>query len=346
MNSALILSTHGRAVKFPLIAFVKHLCAFFRKRNTLCLIALMFPACQAVAGTLTFPNAGSMPVLSFPASVSIGRDTAIGTNLASVSGNAGIATSGVDCTIQKDVTVYGTLVPGYTNVYESGVPGLGVRFYITSNFSGGLAEAPLSQSFSRPDGRAVHYTKAELVVTGPVTSGVTSNLPSMKVNFSGSCFPTVTATQTLTGSTTVSGNTCRLLTPALYFPLPNALTTDLSNEGDSTGDTLVPMGLDCQPGIKVYITMTDAIDPGNRSTDLALAPASTAAGVGIQILNGADPIAFGPDSQAAGTLNQWSAGTSAGGLMQIPLSARYVRTAGALVPGSVHAKATFTMSYQ
>ncbi|MDR5825129.1 fimbrial protein [Caballeronia sp. LZ043] len=114
------------------------------------------------------------------------------------------------------------------------------------------------------------------------------------------------------------------------------MTTDLWSEGDSTGDTLVPMGLDCQPGIKVCITMTDAIDPGNRSTDLALAPGSTAAGVSIEILNGADPIAFGPDSQAAGTLNQWSAGTSA----------RYVRTAGALVPGSVHARATFTLSYQ
>ncbi|MDR5883002.1 hypothetical protein [Caballeronia sp. LZ032] len=80
------------------------------------------------------------------------------------------------------------------------------------------------------------------------------------------------------------------------------------DEGDSTGDTLVPMGLDCQPGIEVCITMTDAIDPGNRVTDLALAPGSTAAGVSIEILNGADPIAFGPDSQAAGTLNQWSAG--------------------------------------
>lgn len=317
-----------------------------RNRNTFGLLALLLPAGQAIAGTLTFPTAGSMPLLSFPASVSIGRDLAVGTNLASVSGNAGIATSGVDCTIQKDVTVDGTLVPGYTNVYESGVPGLGVRFFITSNFSGGWAEAPLSQSFSRPDGRAVHYTKAELVVTGPVSSGVTSNLPSMKINFSGSCFPTVTATQSLTGSTTVSANTCRLLTHALFFPLPNALTSELASEGDSTGDTLVPMGLDCQPGIKVFITMSDAVDPGNRSTDLTLAPGSTAAGVSIEILNGADPIAFGPDSQAAGTLNQWSAGTSAGGLMQVPLSARYVRTAGALVPGSVYAKATFTLSYQ
>ncbi|MDR5783744.1 fimbrial protein [Caballeronia sp. LZ065] len=124
------------------------------------------------------------------------------------------------------------------------------------------------------------------------------------------------------------------------------MTSDLANEGDSTGDTLVPLGLDCQPGIRVYLTMTDAIDPGNRSTELALAPGSTAAGVGIQILNGADPIAFGPDSRAAGTLNQWSAGTSAGGVMQIPLAARYVRTASALVPGSAHAKATFTLSYQ
>lgn len=166
----MIRSRHAkRARTFLLIALARRLCAscMKRNRNTFGLHALLLPAWQAIAGTLTFPNGGSMPLLSFPANVSIGRDTAVGTNLASVSGNAGIATSGVDCTIQKDVTVNGTLVPGYTNAYQSGVPGLGVRFYITSNFSGGLAEAPLSQSFSRPDGRAVHDTKAELVVTGP-----------------------------------------------------------------------------------------------------------------------------------------------------------------------------------
>jgi type 1 fimbria pilin len=315
-------------------------------RRTLFALALFAAASHAGAGTLIFPNAGSMPVLTFPPAVSIGRDTTVGAILASASGNAGIATSGVNCTINKDVTVNGTLVPGYANVYRSGVPGIGVHFYITSNFSGGWADVPLSQSFSKPDGGAVHYTRADLVVTGPVSSGVTGTLPSMQVSFSGSCFTTVTATQTLTGSTSVTGNTCSVITPALFFSLPRAPSRDLANVGDTTGDTLVPLGLKCPAGIKVYITITDAVDPANRSTMLSLAPGSSASGVAVEILNGSEPIAFGPDSSAAGTVSQWSAGTSAGGVMQIPLAARYVRTPAPLAPGTVDAKATFTMSYQ
>ncbi|MDR5783746.1 fimbrial protein [Caballeronia sp. LZ065] len=316
-----------------------------RLHAMLCIV-LIVAACPALAGTLTFPTAGSMPVLSFPASVSVGRDRAPGSVLSVASGNAGLATSGANCTVTKDVTVNGTLVPGYTNVYQTGVPGIGVHFYITAYFNDTWTDVPTSQSFNVPDGKTPHYTRADLVVTGPVGSGTTSNLPSMFIKFSGSCIETVTATQTLTGSTSVTGNSCSVTTPTLAFDLPRAFSKNLPSVGATTGDTTLSLGLNCPAGVKVGLTLTDAVNPANRSSTLSLAPGSSAAGVGLQIVNGETPLSFGPDSAVAGTVNQWIAGTSTGGAMQVPLTARYVRTSTTLVPGSVNGKATFTMSYQ
>ncbi|MDR5762654.1 fimbrial protein [Caballeronia sp. LZ035] len=310
------------------------------------LLALMVSMVHAEAGTLTYPAYG-VQVLNVPASLSVGRDTPVGTTLWQLMKNAGISVSDVSCTVQKDVTVTGTLVPGYTNMYQSGVEGIGVRLYVTSEYKGQLVVIPVSQSYSVPvNGTMENDVRADFIVTGPVKSGTTSNLPSMQLKFSGSCFTTVTATQTLTGNTAVAGNTCSVTTPTLTFPLPRAYSKDLASTGATTGDTVVPLNIDCPAGVKIGVTLTDAVNPANRSSTLSLAPGSSAAGVGMQIMNGATAVSFGPDSAAAGTVNQWIAGTSAGGAIQIPLTARYVRTSSKLVPGSVNGKATFTMSYQ
>ncbi|MEM5434161.1 fimbrial protein [Paraburkholderia diazotrophica] len=309
------------------------------------MLTLMAPTTRAVAGTITFPVNG-MPNLVFPASISVSRDAPVGTVLSSQAYNPGLAANGVTCNVQQDVTVNGTPTPGDPFTFQTNVPGIGVRFYITSGWNGGWVQVPVSQSISSPSGGTEHDTRADLVVTGPVSTGSITTLPSMTVKFSGSCITTVTATQSLTPGTAITSNTCSVTTPTLAFPLPKGLSNQLKTAGSTTGDTTVPLGLNCAAGIKVAVTITDATSPQNVTTTLSLAPGSSASGVGLQILNGSTPVGFGPDSAVAGNKNQWSAGTSAGGAMQIPLTARYVRTSGTLVPGSVVGKATFTMSYQ
>jgi type 1 fimbria pilin len=96
----------------------------------------------------------------------------------------------------------------------------------------------------------------------------------------------------------------------------------------------------------VLITLTDAVEASNRTTTLKTTADSTAQGIGVQILNSAGtPVAFGPDSALPGNTNQWTVGSSPNGTLQVPLTARYVRT-GAVNAGTVRALATFTMSYQ
>ncbi|MFM0730240.1 hypothetical protein PQQ52_07035 [Paraburkholderia sediminicola] len=245
---------------------------------------------------------------------------------------------------------------GTASIYPTNISGIGIRVYI---WSSGIyyttpttpTLTPNSWTFTVPGGSGANYgtgslqVKVELVATGPIgdsgslvynvgpwltvaTEDGTSTLPAANL--------AVTAT--------MASQSCSVTTSSVAVKLPPAYVGKL-NSG-STGATPFNLGVTCPKGAKVNVTLTDASDISNRSTTLSLAPDSTATGVALQILNGSTPIAYGPDSAAAGNTNQWLAGTAAGGSMNIPLTAQYVRAAGPLAGGTVKGLATFTMSYQ
>ncbi|MEA3086947.1 MAG: hypothetical protein QOC89_4644, partial [Paraburkholderia sp.] len=152
---------------------------------------------------------------------------------------------------------------------------------------------------------------------------------------------------TIMPGTVIIGSTCGVTTPAVSVDLPPISADGFATIGSTKGSAALKLGVNCsQAAINVNVTLTDASDVSNRSTTLGLAPGSSAAGVGLQILNGTSPVAYGPDSAVAGNPNQWFAGKSTVGAMDIPLTVRYVRTPGALMVGTVKGTATFTMSYQ
>ncbi|SFQ70973.1 Fimbrial protein [Pseudomonas sp. NFPP07] len=98
----------------------------------------------------------------------------------------------------------------------------------------------------------------------------------------------------------------------------------------------------------MFVTLTDAVSPGNSSSNLSLVPGpTTASGVSVQILRGdGTPVSYGPDSAETGNPNQWQVGEFGNVMVTIPLKARYIQTATSVRPGSANAAATFTMSYQ
>ncbi|MFM0673642.1 fimbrial protein [Paraburkholderia sediminicola] len=311
-------------------------------------LSVMALSAHTMAATVNFPSNGSgvVPNLSFSASLASARNAPVGTVLQSASQAVGINASGLTCNVQKAMTVNGTAVPGDPSTFQTNVPGIGVRFYITSDWSGSWVQAPVTQTLPPNNGGYAHYTRADLIVTGPVGSGTLTTLPSMTVKISGGCLTTSSTTQYLNTGSVIASNTCSVTIASVDVPLPKALSPDLSTNGATTGSTPFALGVDCPAGVNVNVTLTDAANPSNRSTTLSLAQGSSASGVGLQILTGSTVVAYGPDSAMAGTMNQWSAGTASGGRMQIPLTARYVRTTGTLIPGSVKGTATFTMSYQ
>lgn len=322
-------------------------------------LALVLTGAPAAAQSVSFSPA----TLSFsPAGpYSVPRDAAVGSQVAS---SAATATADrINCALIETATVNGTEIAAGSGIYQTSVSGIGVSFYVVNgsvqtlitSASGGYTSGTLSPPGSGP----LPGIEAIMVVTGQVVSGYSlSSLPSVTVTFTptGSCNFTsgiVTTLATSASNSAVVPITCTVTTPSVSVNLPTVSLSALSAVGTTAGDTSFPIGLTCASGANVYITLSDATTPDNTSTLLTLAANSTAQGIKLRILNGAGPVAFGPDSAAAGTTHQWFIGPSSS-VNGVPLTVQYYRddtdpsgTASAtLSAGSVHAQATFTMSYQ
>jgi type 1 fimbria pilin len=150
---------------------------------------------------------------------------------------------------------------------------------------------------------------------------------------------------------TVLAKTCTVSTGGVMVVLPQAAKSDFSGVGSHGKSKDFKIELDCTgSSSQIYMTLTDGTTASNRSDVLSLTSASTASGLGLQVLrNGGALVSYGPASDAPGTTNQFFVGSAAAVITaggEIPFSVRYVQTATQMRAGSVSAIATFTMSYQ
>jgi type 1 fimbria pilin len=320
---------------------------------------LLLAGAPAVAQTVGFSPA----ILSFsPAGpYSVPRDAAVGSQVAR--GQAAATATGISCALIETASVNGTEISAGTGIYQTSVSGIGVSFYVVNgpaqtlitSTSGGYTSGTISAPGTGP----LPGIEANLVVTGQVVSGYSlSSLPSVTVTFTptGGCSWSMGITNTLQTSASNSAVvpiTCAVTTPSVSVNLPVISLSALSAVGKTGGDTRFPIGLSCASGANVYITLSDVTTPANTSSLLTLASGSTAQGIKLRILNSVGPVDFGPDSAAAGTTHQWLLGASSS-INGVPLTVQYYRddtnpagtAPAALSAGSVHAQATFTMSYQ
>ena len=303
-------------------------------------------------GTLSFSPAGPY---------SIPRDAAAGALVASAETTT--TAGGIACDLVETASVNGTEVQAGSGVYQTSVSGIGVKFHVVdgpvqtliTSTSGGFT----SGTIAAPGSGALPGMRADLVVTGQIVSGFSlSSMPSVTVTFTptGACGWSTGIANTLAtsaGNAAVLPITCTVTTPVVSVNLPIVSLGALNTVGKTGGDTRFPIGLSCAPGANVYITLGDATTPTNTSSLLTLAPNSTARGIKLRILNNAGPVNFGPDSAEAGTSHQWLLGAS-NSIGSVPLTVQYYRddtdssggSPATLAAGSVHAQATFTLSYQ
>jgi len=323
------------------------------------MICLLLTCAPAVAQTVTFSPA----TLSFsPAGpYSVPRDAAVGSQVARAL--TGATATGISCALIQTATVNGTEISAGTGIYQTSVSGIGASFYVVNGSAQTLITSTgggyTSGTISAPGNGALPGIQANLVVTGPVVSGYSlTGLPTVSVTFSptGSCAWSTGITNTIStsaGNSAVVPITCTVTTPSVSVNLPIASLSALSAAGKTTGDTHFPIGLSCASGANVYITLTDATTPANTSSLLTLDSSSTAQGIKLRILNNGGAVDFGPDSAEAGATHQWLLGASSS-TNGVALTVQYYRddtnpsgTAPAMLSaGSVHARATFTMSYQ
>lgn len=320
----------------------------------LCFHMPAFASCNFTSGSRLGTSTVSLPdSLSVPRSASVGSiiyDSGTVKSVSPVSFSCG--TSGSKSLGYASAR---SLVPGYTDVYQTGVAGIGIKVmwgnwqsdsipWTSSNVQ--IAASPRNTT-SYPSGTAgpMGQFRLQLIVTGPVGSG-TLNLPGSLVTASYDA-TTIDQLNLNNGNASVQSATCTVTKAIVPVPMLAAKVKDLPSVGSTTGNQSFSLDLNCNPEVALYVTLSDVSTPSNRSSTLSLSSGSTAKGIAYQIAYSGSPVAFGADSAAAGNINQFSvsSGKTVGGPVSVPFSASYVRT-GTVVPGTANAKATFTMSYQ
>ncbi|KSC53366.2 hypothetical protein AO896_30485 [Pseudomonas aeruginosa] len=238
------------------------------------------------------------------------------------------------------------------NAYETSVSGVGYR--ITEYAPGGWWPKNINyQGVGKILPGAVDY-RVQLVKIGPITAaGVLSGeIGTIRVLEHGGL---VAARVSFNGGLPIRPTvpTCTIQRKRLDVGLGEVSLNQLERNG---GSDYKPISIDlkCSGGstgtsTRMFITLTDSTNPGNRGNRLTLSSkGSTAAkGVAVEIRRADDSVvSFGPDSSVTGNPNQWFVGQFGNTSTSIPLRARYVTTSSALAAGQANAAATFTMSYQ
>jgi type 1 fimbria pilin len=240
-----------------------------------------------------------------------------------------------------------TPVPGVPDVYKSGVEGIGIKtLYAGSTSLTNLAALQwpvVTGAYNAYPFGPMGIFQVQLIVTGRVSGGA-FNLPTPLAQMMYSALQ-VSVLNLVNNNASVVAPACTVQNSPIAVNLATVNFSGLPAIGATAGDKAFSVVLNCPATVSVSMTFTDVVAPDNRTNVLSLSKASSAAGVGYQIVYNAVPVNFGPDSSVAGNLNQVSIGTVSTGGVTIPFVARYVRT-GKITPGSADANATFTMSYQ
>jgi type 1 fimbria pilin len=135
--------------------------------------------------------------------------------------------------------------------------------------------------------------------------------------------------------------TCYLSDPP-PVRLANVSDADLPIPGSGAKPESFSVSMQClgagQPA-PVFLTLTDALSPGNRTEVLEPDPSQTSRGVGLQISRGSTftaPIRLG---------QKWKEGDFTAATHSLQFTARYIRT-GEVSVGNVRGAATLTLNYE
>ncbi|MFV3306719.1 fimbrial protein [Pseudomonas sp. NY15181] len=319
------------------------------------------PGAQAVVKC----TAAAGVTLDMPASISVPRDRGLGTPLSAWI-ESGYVVGESACTYTDPNSAYsqarGALVPTGKRINDSGIdypvyatslPGVGVIVAAKDAGADWVVLEPTAVDLYKASWTAWGFhAKARLVATGePIGTGTVAKLTigehfiAEKSNGSKSAiFPVYMS------ATNVTSSTCSVEAGSVSIPVDLAITSSSKLQGPvgtTDGNASFNIRLNCSTGMNVYMTLSDANNLGNSSDTLTLSPSPVqATGVGIQVRRNGTPIRFGPDASMAGNTNQISLGASPNGVLTIPFTANYIKTATTVRPGEANAVATYTLSYQ
>lgn len=312
------------------------------------------------------------------ATFSAGEDFPVGSNIR-VQQVRGFVTVTVNCTkggaVMRMGLFGGSLYPGQSNIYQTGINGLGVRFrnpfenkYLPFNTTSLGGEV-------NPGGW-LDFT-IELVKMGPIAAGTVNNalFPQVRIEaVDADNNPARIAYHTITGGFTLQIPTCT--TPNFNWNLGTTNTTQLKNQGDASVWVNTPVTLTgcsaflgnnsngsytqyniqgfnsgnvSQSGSIAPNKLTMTLTPNTSAIDsangiIALDNTATASGFGVQVASKQSGTYIAQN--LSGSIVVAPAVGDSSGTVSFPLGARIIRTSNTVQGGSVSTSLTYTIIYQ
>ncbi|MDJ8697386.1 hypothetical protein LD915_21165 [Salmonella enterica] len=308
---------------------------------------------------------------------SAGEDFPIGSNLRvqQVRGLTLVPTSCTNSGTYSRMSLSGgALYPGQSNIYQTGIDGLGVRFrnpYENKYY-------PFNTTWLgtyAPDGWLTFTI--ELVKMGPITAGTvnTALFPQVRIDaVDADNKPARVAWHTITGGFTLQTPTCT--TPNFNWDLGTTNTTILKNPGDASSWIDTPLTLTgcsaflgnnsngsytlysiqglnsggiSQSGSIAQNKLTMTLMPNTSAIDsvngiVALDNTATASGFGVQVASKQSGT-YVPQNLAGSIIVTPAVGDSSGTVL-FPLGARIIRTSNTAQGGLITTSLTYTINYQ
>ncbi|EKA0956305.1 TPA: fimbrial protein [Escherichia coli] len=318
-------------------------------RKILFFLLLMIAALPEVQATCSFYGGVTSEVsgyLNF-GNVVIQRDAQVGSTIATaitVAYNNGDGIAGCKreaWSARWELTQWGTL-SGYGNgVYNTNLPGVGLRLSFAS--TGRVLPYEISYPYSAGgtwlsipgDG-----IKGELIKTGDITSGTLTDGVLARASVVNQFY---FANVTLNGSNIVTAAACQVTSRDVYVDLGDHDKNEFSGAGDGTEWKTFNIDLQCDNSARINVQIDATQDASNIPGVMRLDSGggdTTASGVGVELwyryTNA--PVQFGQVLS-----NYW---TSGGGPEKVQLQAHYRQTADTVTAGQANATATFTLSYK
>ncbi|HAY0638354.1 fimbrial protein [Serratia rubidaea] len=258
---------------------------------------------------------------------------------------------GIRCGAYTRFNIYGSMSgspeSGYSGVYRTNIPGLGIRVSMWSDTI--YHETPTtptvapftwrifyntSENFDYNYGSGYIQVRVELIKTAEfVESG---NL-SYQVN------NILVAEQLPVQNLNVTGRViggCSVSNSAINVPLGIVPSNRFSGPGDTAQPTDFNISLRCSVDTRVSVRFDGTADGSGATGVIALDPptsGSAAEGVGIQIIYNDLPVPIGSDIYVLTP--------SSNGNIDVPFIAQYYQTRDRINSGQANGTVTFTMSY-
>ena len=244
-----------------------------------------------------------------------------------------------------------TLTSDFTHIsgelYDTALPGISMRIKIgdSANY------AYLPGVISNTGQWEIYAVPVEIELIKTSNSITAGNIPSRTLArahlTAENNFNVFNVTMTAPLTVAILQPTCSAKIPNSTVTLGDVSVLDFNTQGRTKLKDFT-IDLDCT-GVagttNVYVTLTDANNPGNTTRQLKLAPDSSAQGIALEMTNRYGLVNFGPDLAGIGNPGQWFDGTTGIGSYSIPLSVNYIRLPGPIKAGTANAGVTYTLNY-